>query len=243
MSLTVGSLFSGIGGFDIGLERAGYDIAWQVENNDYCRRVLAKHWPHVTRYGDITAIDWATVPRVDILCGGFPCQPVSLCGQRRAQNDKRWLWPEFLRCIRLLRPRYIIIENVPGLFTAGFEDVLRGLANSGYDAEWSTLSACTFGAPHPRQRVFIVAYSIGTISQSRLPWRTVAKFATHRNGTENETWNSRNEQTAIASALSGIPHGIPDRVHRLRGLGNAIVPQIAEALGQMIMAAHAKERR
>jgi DNA (cytosine-5)-methyltransferase 1 len=156
--LTVGSLFSGIGGFDLGLERAGMTVVWQVENEPYCNKVLAKHWPHVTRYGDIKEIDWSEVERPDLICGGFPCQPVSLAGKRLAQEDERWLWPEVDRCIRALRPRYALLENVPGLLSAGMSDVLGDLAACGYDAEWDCIPAAAVGAPHLRYRVWIVAY-------------------------------------------------------------------------------------
>ena len=157
--LSVGSLFSGIGGLDLGLERAGMEVRWQVEIDPYCQRVLAKHWPNVTRYGDIKTIDWTEVEPIDLVCGGFPCQPVSLAGKRRAQDDPRWLWPEFARCLRVLRPRFALLENVPGLLSAGFGDVLGDLAALGYDAEWDCIPAAAVGAPHLRYRVVVVSYT------------------------------------------------------------------------------------
>jgi len=157
--LTVGSLFAGIGGFDLGLERAGMEIEWQVEYEPYCQKVLAKHWPRVTRYGDITTVEWARVAPVDLVCGGFPCQPVSVAGHQLGTADARWLWPEFVRCLRVLRPPYVLVENVPGLLLRTVGDVLRDLAVLGYDAEWRVLSAATFGAPHLRKRVWIVAHA------------------------------------------------------------------------------------
>lgn len=131
--MNVGSLFSGIGGFDLGLERAGMTVKWQVENDPYCNRVLAKHWPDVTRYGDIKTIDWSEVEHVDLICGGFPCQPVSLAGKRQAQADERWLWPEFARAVCALRPRYVLVENVPGLLSKGLGDILGDLAALGME--------------------------------------------------------------------------------------------------------------
>lgn len=116
---TFGSLFAGIGGIDLGLERAGWTGRWQVEYEPFCQRVLAKHWPDVTRYGDIHDVDWSTVEPVDLVAGGFPCQPVSFAGRGEAQGDARWLWPEFLRCIRAVRPSYVLVENVPGLLPRG----------------------------------------------------------------------------------------------------------------------------
>jgi DNA (cytosine-5)-methyltransferase 1 len=161
MTLTVGSLFSGIGGIDLGLERAGMEVRWQVESDAYCRRVLAKHWPAVPRFGDIKEADPSELAPVDVICGGFPCQPVSLAGKGCAQDDERWLWPEFVRIVRHLRPRYVLVENVPGLLVRGMGDVLGDLARLGYDAEWESLSAASVGAPHLRRRVFLVAYPCG----------------------------------------------------------------------------------
>src|SRR5437764_3790463 len=115
-------------------------IAWQCEIDPWCQRVLAKHWPGVPRYADIRTID-DRAERVDVLAGGFPCQPVSLAGRGLAQLDERWLWPEFARLVRLLRPRYVLVENVPGLLARGMGDVLGDLAACGYDAEWDSIGA------------------------------------------------------------------------------------------------------
>lgn len=158
---TFGSLFAGIGGIDLGLERAGWRGRWQVEYEPFCQRVLAHHWPDVQRYGDIKDVDWSGVERVDLVAGGFPCQPVSYAGRGLAQDDVRWLWPEFERSIRALRPRYVLVENVPGLLRRGFDDVLSGLAALGYDAEWDCIPAAAVGAPHLRDRVWVVAYADG----------------------------------------------------------------------------------
>ena len=156
---TFGSLFAGIGGIDLGLERAGWTGRWQVEYEPFCQRVLAKHWPDVPRYGDIRDVDWSTVEPVDLIAGGFPCQPVSFAGRRRIQDDDRWLWPEFARCIRELGPRYVLVENVPGLLVGGgMDDVLGGLADLGYDCEWESIPAAAVGAPHLRYRVWLIAY-------------------------------------------------------------------------------------
>lgn len=157
---TFGSLFSGIGGLDLGLERAGWECRWQVELDDYCQRVLAKHWPTVPKYRDIR--DVTDLPPVELVCGGFPCQPVSVAGKRLGEDDSRWLWPEFARLICLLRPPLVLLENVPGLLTRGFASVLSDLAVCGYDAEWDCLPAAAFGAPHLRRRIFVVAYANST---------------------------------------------------------------------------------
>jgi DNA (cytosine-5)-methyltransferase 1 len=169
----VGSLFSGIGGLDLGLERAGMKVIWQVEKDPYCQKVLAKHWPGVPCYGDIKEIDFTTLPPVDLICGGFPCQPVSCAGKRQGDQDERWLWPEFYRAICEARPRWVLVENVPGLLSASdgrlFGGILRDLARSGYDAEWDLLPAAAFGAPHLRFRLFLVAYARSSPGFGRAP--------------------------------------------------------------------------
>ena len=162
---TFGSLFAGIGGIDLGLERAGWECRWQVEWDAYCQRVLAKHWPDVPRYGDITTVDWSGVERVDLLAGGFPCQPVSGAGKRQAQADERWLWPEFARAVRALRPRLVLVENVTNLLAinggSAFGEVVGDLAALGYDVQWDCVPAAAVGALHERDRVWIVAYADG----------------------------------------------------------------------------------
>jgi DNA (cytosine-5)-methyltransferase 1 len=159
---TFGSLFAGIGGIDLGLERAGWECRFQVEIDPYCQAVLAKHWPDVPRYGDITGVDWSGVEPVDLIAGGFPCQPFSVAGKQRRLEDDRWLWPEFQRAIRELRPRYVLVENVPGLLVGGGMDlVLGGLAELGYDTTWDSIPAAAVGAPHLRYRVWITAYANG----------------------------------------------------------------------------------
>lgn len=160
MTLTVGSLFAGIGGFDLGLERAGMRVRWQVEIDPYCQRVLAKHWPDVTRYGDIRAVDWSTVEPVDLLCGGFPCQDISLAGKGAGlAGERSGLWFEYAKAIAALRPSYVLIENVSALRSRGLDQVLGALASLGYDAEWHCIPACAVGAPHRRDRVWIIAHS------------------------------------------------------------------------------------
>jgi DNA-cytosine methyltransferase len=155
-----GSLFSGIGGLDLGLERAGMDCAWQVEIDDYCRRVLAKHWPDVPKHTDIRAVDFERVERVDLVAGGFPCQDLSYAGKGAGLSGARsGLWSEFKRAIRLVGPRYVLVENVPGLLSRGMGVVCGDLAELGYVGEWESLPAAAFGAPHLRYRVFIVAHA------------------------------------------------------------------------------------
>ena len=251
--LKLGSLFSGIGGLELGLERAGMTVRWQVEIDPWCRQVLACHWPDATRYTDVRAIDWNEVQGVDVICGGFPCQPVSEAGSRRAQDDERWLWPEFARCIGVLRPRYVVVENVSGLLTANrglaMGDVLGGLADLGYDAEWSVVTACSMGAPHTRERVFVVAYPhSGGQQASRVSGnRHGQAVAQGRTGAEHlhaptvvgrgsggSTWPVEPDVGRMADGLS------PDLDRRrLRALGNAVAPAVAEWIGRRVVAHNA----
>lgn len=168
-----GSLFTGIGGLDLGLERAGMSCAFQAERDPHCLKVLARHWPNVPRFTDVREVTHAAGP-VELVAGGFPCQPHSIAGKRQASADDRDLWPEFARIIRELEPKWVLAENVPGLLSSErgrfFGTVLRDLATLGYDAEWESLPAAAFGAPHLRWRVFLVAYANGQGRQE--PGRT-----------------------------------------------------------------------
>ena len=275
----------------MGLEWAGFRIAWQCESDPFCRALLAEHWPGVPCYDDVRTL--SNAPQVDCLVGGFPCQPVSVAGRRKAQADPRWLWPAFVRVIAEQRPPLVCIENVPGLRTAGLRDVLADLAGLGFDAEWTLIRACDFGAPHIRARLFLVATDTnrpelrlepgwlgraygsgatqlgddgedgaladperlrelqsqgGECEEWRRPWRG------RRQGTLGDTAGTgpsdRTAQAERSPALTGEPersgwwttepdvgrvaHGIPARVDRLRGLGNAIVPAKAYWLGRQL---------
>lgn len=159
--MTAADLFAGIGGFRLGLETAGFEFKWACEIDPYCRKVYLKHWPGTDPfYEDIREVHDA--PEVDLLCGGFPCQDVSLAGKRAGITGERsGLWSEFARLIGEVRPRYALIENVPGLLVRGLERVLFDLSEIGYDAEWHSIPAAAFGAPHIRDRVWIIAYATG----------------------------------------------------------------------------------
>ena len=152
------SLFTGIGGIDLGLERAGFTIAYHSEIDPYCQKVLRKHWPDVPNLGDVKNIKWEELDHVDVIAGGYPCQPFSTAGKRQGEEDPRHLWPYVRDAIRVLRPRYALMENVRGHLTLGFGSVLADLASLGYSAEWQVLPASAFGAPHRRDRLFFVAY-------------------------------------------------------------------------------------
>ena len=257
--MNVGSLFSGIGGFDLGLERAGMHINWQVENNEFCNRVLAKHWSAVPRYGDIKTINWQEVEPVDLVCGGFPCQPFSLAGKRRGKDDDRYLWPEVVRCLDTLRPTWFIGENVPGIINLALDQVCADLDGLGYQVWPVCVPACAVDAPHQRQRIWIIAH---TTEWWRCPadesFRTGSRGEIGDNATisnpltfgqqeqrQSITDDSRRELARVRTkhgarwpsepVIQRVAHGVPARVDRLKGLGNAVVPQVVEALGRMIV--------
>ena len=252
MKYRLGSLFSGIGGFELGFEMTGeFETVFQVENNPRARRVLAKHWPAVERFDDVRTVNAVTLPQCDILIGGFPCQDLSIAGRRAGlDGDRSGLWWEFQRLIGDIRPRVAVLENVAGLFTAGFDRVLGSLAEIGYDASWTVISAASQGAPHKRDRVFIVAYP--ALRPRRLSDRpkneeTQADVARACNGwvtADAESLRLQKSQghggsgtqkpvTAFNSAASpswaGGEFGIPDptskRIHaqpRIRGMGDGL---------------------
>jgi DNA (cytosine-5)-methyltransferase 1 len=173
---------------------------------------------------------------VDLVCGGFPCQPVSEAGQWQAQDDTRWLWPAFQNVISELQPRYALVENVPGLLDRGMGDVVGGLATLGYDAEWSIVSACVVGAPHTRERVFIVAYpaSVRLERAGLTSYESTSQLA-------GEGLRARyGGHWATTPRPHGVAYGIPSRVDRLRAQGNAVVPQVAEHIGRLILAVDAR---
>ena len=163
-----GSLFAGIGGLDLGLERAGMECAWQVEIDDYATRVLEKHWPNVRRWRDVRTWPQPDTERVDLLCAGFPCQDISYAGRGAGlEGERSGLFFEAVRVVRQLRPRIVLLENVAALLTRGLDVVLGTLAEIGLDAEWHCVPAAAVGAPHIRDRVFIVAYAKGERCRSR----------------------------------------------------------------------------
>ena len=167
--MRIGSLFSGIGGLELGLERAGLGpVIWQCEIDPFARQVLAKHWPNTRRFEDVRSVD-ENAPAVDLICGGFPCQDLSYAGNGAGLEGARsGLWFEYLRVVRALRPRCVVVENVPALLTRGLGVVLGGLAESGYDAQWDCLPAAAVGAPHRRDRLFVVAWRVSDTERHAL---------------------------------------------------------------------------
>lgn len=158
---TFGSLFSGIGGIDLGLERAGWKCLWQVELDPFRRSVLKRHWPDVSLTADVRHASARTLGRgVDLICGGFPCEDISRVGRRAGiDGAKSGLWSEFHRIICDLRPDYVLVENSTSLLVRGLDRITGDLASVGYDTEWDCLPAAAFGAPHIRDRLYLLAYS------------------------------------------------------------------------------------
>ena len=160
--LNVLDIFSGIGGFSIGLEAVGMQTVAFCEINPFCRKILKKHWPSIPIFSDITTVhkeDLKTLPTIDVIAGGFPCQDISVAGKGGGINAKRsGLWKEFARLINEIRPKYAIIENVANLRSKGLVAVLQDLWKIGYDAEWHCIPASAFGAPHRRDRIWIISY-------------------------------------------------------------------------------------
>ena len=155
------------GGLDLAVKQVvDAEPAWFVEFDEAPSKVLSHHWSKTPNFGDVTKVDWAEMPKVDILTGGYPCQPFSQAGRRKGTHDERHLWPHVLAAIRVLRPRFAFMENVAGHLTLGFDTVLADLAKIGFDAKWETLRASDIGAPHHRERLFILAYPHGQRPQA-----------------------------------------------------------------------------
>ena len=237
--LTHGSLFAGIGGFDLGFERAGIKTVWQVEIDPFCREVLERHWPNVQRFEDVRECGEHNLCRVDIITGGFPCQDLSLAGLGAGLSGERsGLWSELYRCIRTLRPGFALVENVSALLVRGFGRVLSDLAEIGYCCEWDCLCAGYFGAPHLRERLFVLAYSDEINGQERLGSKS--------DGPRTIFAGSDCERFPIwlqaADRFAGVDDGLSARLYLNRGgsLGNAVVPQIAEWIGRRIVDASAR---
>jgi DNA (cytosine-5)-methyltransferase 1 len=247
--LTFGSLFAGIGGFDLGFEWAGMECRWQVEIDDYCTAVLEKHWPDVTRYRDVRKCGNHNLEPVDVICGGFPCQPFSAAGKRRGEADDRNLWPEFRRIIAEVRPRWVVAENVPGLRTLYLDTVLFDLEGLGYTTATTIIPACAFDAPHRRDRLWIVAHGDRRrCLQHNTRKRTISKPNSKCQAIKigrAEAWLPEPDVGRVVTRISpwldeprDIPRvatGIPDRVNRLKALGNAVVPAVTEHIARMIV--------
>lgn len=204
------SLFSGIGGFDLAAQWMGWDNVFQVEIDEFCQKVLAKNFPNTKRYGDIKQFDgteWAG--KIDILTGGFPCQPYSSAGKRLGKEDERHLWPEMLRVIEEVQPSFVLGENVYGLLNWSrglvFEEVQVDLENIGYEVTSVILPACSKGAPHRRDRIWFVAYRNGKYSTLPIQQR--------RQGSTDYTNLCRTGTKWASANTTGIGCKQQDRCH------------------------------
>lgn len=221
------SLFSGIGGFDLAAQWMGWENVFQVEIDKFCQKVLEKNFPNVTRYGDIKEFDGTKYRgAIDILSGGFPCQPFSIAGSRRGIQDDRYLWPEMFRVIGEIKPQYVIGENVSESWKL-VEQICNDLEKEGYQVEPINITACAVGADHIRQRYWFLAYTYAPRDKDRLPVRTKEKQPSPRNVFEDEVQYSIDYKNELESMFCGAYNGIPKRLDRIGSLGNAIVPQVA----------------
>ena len=229
--LTHFSLFSGIGGIDLAAEWAGFTTVGQVEWADYPTKVLEKHWPDVPRWRDIRSVtkesfyEKTGLRTVDLISGGFPCQPFSVAGKQKGKRDDRYLWPEMLRVIREIKPTWVLGENVPGILRIAGETVCEDLEREGYAVTVFNFEAAAVGAPHRRERVFFVADTDSEGLQGRANAR---KDRREREKPANEQPGGcgpcRNHWSAEPD-VGRVANGIPNRVDRLKCLGNAVVPQ------------------
>lgn len=229
--LRFAALFDGIGGMSLGLERAGWSCSCQVEVDDDKRAVLARHWPTTPRFGDIATVDAAQLGPVDLICGGFPCQDLSHAGRRAGIDGERsGLWAHFARLVGELRPRYVLVENTTGLLVRGMGRVLGDLASLGYDTEWDCLPAAAFGAPHLRARVWVLAYPCGE--------REEADDTVFAGRPVTELCAGWPPEPCVGRVADGLPGGMD----RVQWLGDAVVPQVAQWIGQQLLQ-HLEPRR
>ena len=257
MTLTFGSLFSCIGGFDLGFERAGMECKWQVEIDEACNKVLKKHWPNVKRYKDVREVGKRNLQSVDVICGGFPCQDVSLAGLRKGLEGKRsTLWSEFYRIVCEIRPGWVVIENVRGLFTSDdgrfFGKILYELSIIGYDAEWEIIRASAFGLRHKRDRVFIIAYPNRSVDNSNVGERRIfskwseksqewcsnwIEFIMDTGEVASSKWIQKAQMDNPEPTLIRVDDGVQFELvkSRLKQCGNAVAVPVAEWIGNRIV--------
>ena len=233
-------LFSGIGGFSLGLERAGMTTMAFCEIDKKAQQVLRKHWPNVPIFEDVCTLTKELLDErgitIDVICGGFPCQDISLAGKGAGiEGERSGLWTEYARIISELRPKFVIVENVSALLSRGLDRVLGDLAEIGYDAEWHCIPASAVGLHHRRDRLWIVAYPCG-FRNWRIKNPRVSESSRKATKQQLERFLERERQLAVpAGKRGGISDGISNRVDRLKQLGNAVVPQIPELIGKAIM--------
>lgn len=238
--MSIGSLFSGIGGLELGLERAGLgSVVWQAESNPYCQRVLAKHWPEARLYGDVKDIN-TEATRTEIICGGFPCQDISVASRGRGggiEGQHSGLWREIPRVADALRPQWIVVENVDIAAWGRWVPLMRGaLHEIGYPSMPIRLPALHCGAPFRGSRVFLVAktnshgQSDGSLHAQMAELPKLARPV-------------RKDWGRPSSRAMGVADGLPNRTHRLEAVGNAVVPACAEVIGHMILQSCRQQQR
>jgi DNA (cytosine-5)-methyltransferase 1 len=233
---TFGSLFAGIGGFDLGFERAGLKCAWQVEISPFCNKILAKHWPEVKRWGDIKSFTGDGFDQVDVICGGFPCKQTStaaaITGNRNGlKGADSGLWYEYLRIVRLLGPSWVIVENTAGSATWAAE-IEGGLEGLGYSVQRLDAEARDFGAPHRRRRVFWIANAHGKRLEITRPIRSPQTGSKQGRTAHGNPWLS--SLAGIGRVDDGLPGGV-DRRFRIEACGNAVVPAMAQWIGEALI--------
>lgn len=242
LDLRIGSLFSGLGGLELGLELAGCGrTVWQCESCAECRVELAKRWPGVPVHPDVRGFGPGP-GSADVVCGGFPCQPFSQAGPQVGWEDPRALWPHFRRIVCQVRPRFVVAENVQAFLNRGLDRVLWDLASMGYDAEWGCLRACESGAPHPRPRVFVLAYANGQRPEAAHDWQGATREdeewepAPPQLQWDNiEPWPGAHGGWQAPPALPRVADGLPGDAHACEAYGNAVVPQVAGRIGRRIV--------
>ena len=240
-------LFSGIGGFSLGLEACGMTTTAFCERDPYCQSILKKHWPKTPVHTDVRKLDGKQYQNsIDVVAGGFPCQPFSVAGNRLGSEDDRHLWPEMLRIIRECRPRWVIGENVSGFVKMALDDVSSDLEGEGYAVRAFVLPAVAVEARHRRDRCFIiahredVAHTIGSRGETWLSGQEQGQEGHSREfnheGYQRPWWETGGEWPA-ESNVCRVVDGIPNRVDRIKSLGNAVVPQLIQAIGELVLAA------
>ena len=265
------SLFSGIGGIDLAFTWAGGHILAFCEIDNYCQKVLRKHWPDVPIFSDIHEINREVIENagisqtIDIIYGGFPCQPFSVAGNKKGKDDTRYLWPEFSRVVREIRPSWVVGENVPGILSIAADTVCTDLEREGYEVGIWDYEAASVGAKHRRERIFFVANAGRALRQRISEERNVREAYEERTAIAAERPDSAHvhEQRNISGGelepelcggfdglsqwldgrFSMIATGIPNRTNRLKALGNAVVPQQIYPIFRAIMEVEEDEYR
>ena len=281
MKLKILDLFSGLGGFSLGLERTGhFETVAFCDNDKYSNLLLQKHWKGVKIYNDVKELKGEEIIKehgtIDIVVGGFPCQPFSIAGARKGTDDNRHLWPEMFRIIKELKPRWVIGENVRGIVSIQngmvFENVCTDLEGEGYEVRAFNIPAAGIGAPHKRERIWIVANSRRTLRErskfqgenaneskqenanqyqrssstsesdvananSQRQQEQCGTESVQKEGNESQCSSSQARHTGWESEpdVGRVAHGLSGRVHRLKALGNSIVPQIVEEIGKALI--------